>query len=170
MGLLIRALQITERPLPADSLLARHKEAASYHDCFTVDVPRAVSLAGYIGAFYNSRAFRPERWALHLIGKGSNGRDVAALAANQTRHFAAWSVEDRTDTEIFLRDFQGRTCSWLCVEPLPSATPTIASTTRLYFGSGVRQPDTAIFRGLMPVHRWYAKALLGSAAKQFARD
>lgn len=156
---------ITERPLPADSLLALHNGADAYHDCFTVDLPRGVTLPEYITAFYNSPAFRPERWVLHLIGKGSNAVDVAALAAQQAQGFAAWSVEARTETEIFLKDFQDRTCSWLAVEELATTAPTIASQTRLYFGSGVKRPDTPIFRALMPVHRWYAKTLLSSAAK-----
>lgn len=154
---------ITERPLPADSLLAQNNPPEAYHDCFTVDVPRAVTLPDYIAAFYNSAAFRPERWALHLIGKGSGAAEVAALANGEVQNFAAWSVAARTDTEILLTDFQGRTCSWLAVEELAATAPTVARQTRLYFGSGVRRPDTAIFTALMPVHRWYAKALLRSA-------
>ncbi|NMW32376.1 hypothetical protein HKD42_09915 [Altererythrobacter sp. RZ02] len=160
-------MRITERPLPADSLLALHNPPAAYHDCFTADVAGAVTLPEYITAFYNSAAFRPERWALRLIGAklpgGLGAVEVAALASGEANTFAAWSVEARTDTEILLRDFQGRTCSWLKAEPLASDAPTIARTTRLYFGSGVRQPDTPIFKILMPVHRWYAKALLRSA-------
>lgn len=156
------------RTLPPDSLLAGFAAEGDYTDCFTCDVARGVSLPQLIGAFYNSAAFRPERWALHAIGKGSGAADVAALAAGETREFAAWSVVERTDNAILLQDFQKRTCSWLAVEPLATNAPTIKGRTRLFFGSGVRQPDSLAFRLLMPIHRAYAKALLISAAKRLA--
>ncbi len=148
---------IQSRALPSGSLLAAGCAPADYTDCFTAEVPRAVSLEEYVIAFYNSAAFRPERWILHAIGKGSGGGDVRALAAGATEEFAAWTVEARTDTEILMRDFQQRTCSWLCVEDL-------SGRTRLYFGSGVRKPDGALVKALMPFHRFYAKTLLKSAA------
>lgn len=148
---------IHARPLPPGSLLAQHSGASDYTDCYTIDVPHMVSLAQFITAFYNSAAFRPERWVLHLIGKGSGGEDVRALAAGEVQNFAAWSVEARSDNAILMRDFQQRTCSWLCVEEL-------SGKTRLTFGSGVRKPEGVAVNMLMPFHRWYAKTLLKSAA------
>jgi hypothetical protein len=156
---------IVTRPLPPESLLAGHAKADDYTDCFTVDLPRAVTLSDFIAAFYNSPAFRPERWVLHLIGKGSNADDVRKLAASEVSNFAAWNLVSRNETEILLQDFHNRTCSWLCVEPLATTAPTIKGHTRLYFGSCVRQPDGALVKALMPFHRWYAKALLGSAVR-----
>ncbi|MXO82402.1 hypothetical protein GRI35_03295 [Altererythrobacter aestiaquae] len=135
-------------------------------DCFTAELPRAVSLQDYITAFYNSAAFRPERWALHLIGPklpgGTGGEDVRKLAAGEVDTFAAWTVEARTDTAILMRDFQQRTCSWLAVK-------AHAGKTRLYFGSGVQRPDGALVKALMPFHRFYAKALLKSAVGALER-
>ena len=162
---------VQSRILPPDSLLAQHTKAraSEYTDCFTIDIASTVSLPDYATAFYNSPAFRPERWALHLIGKGSGAQDVAKLAAAQTTDFAAWSVIARTETEILLQDFQHRTCSWLMVEPLATTAPTIIGRTRLHFGSSVRNPGSPIFRALMPVHRWYAQRLIGSAAKALRR-
>ena len=154
---------IQSRPLPPYSLLARHSTAEDYTDCFTVDVPHAVTLEQFITAFYNSPAFRSERWVLHVIGKGSGGEDVRALAAGESKTFAAWIMEARTNTAILMRDFQHRTCSWLAVEALTSGN------TRLFFGSGVRRPDGALVKALMPFHRWYAKALLKSAASALSQ-
>lgn len=170
-------VRITSRPLPPDSLLAAHMDriaggagpANHYTDCFTADVPRSVTLPKLVGAFYNSPAFRPERLVLHLIGKGSDGDDVAALAAAETQHFAAWSVEARSDNAILLEDFQRRTCSWLMTEPLAANAPTIAGRTRLHFGSGIRHADGALVRALIPLHRLYAKTLLASAVKTIGR-
>ena len=153
------------RPLPPESLLANHSAAGDYTDCFAADLPRAVTLAELVAAFYNSPAFRPERWVLHLIGKGSGGEDVRKLAASEASDFAAWNLVNRTDNEILLQDFQNRTCSWLAVEPLATTAPTIKGHTRLYFGSGVRQPDGALVKALMPFHRFYAQALLKSAVR-----
>lgn len=145
--------------LPGDSLLTGFARADDYTDCFTCEVARQVSLSDFIAAFYNSPAFRPERWVLHLIGKGSGGADIARLAAGQTDSFAAWSVIRRTDNEILLQDFQHRTCSWLAV------TALAPDRTRLSFGSGVRNPGSLAFRLLVPVHRAYARALLASAVR-----
>lgn len=157
---------IETRSLPPESLLAGHASPDDYTDCFTVDISRAVTLAEFITAFYNSPAFRPERWVLHLIGKGSGGEEVRKLAGSEVESFAAWNLVSRTETEILLQDFQNRTCSWLCVEPLATTAPTIKGRTRLCFGSGVRQPDGPLVKALMQLHRWYAKALLRSAARR----
>jgi len=91
---------------------------------------------------------------------------VRALAAGEVQQFAAWNLVGRTETEILLQDFQSRTCSWLCAEPLATTAPTIKGRTRLYFGSGVRHPGSASVKALMPFHRFYAQTLLGSAAKR----
>lgn len=157
---------VQSRLLPPESLLACHAQTGDYTDCFTCDVARAVSLEQLIEAFYNSAAFRPERWALHLIGKGAGGADVDALAKGTTTHFAAWSVVARSADEIVLQDFQHRTSSWLMVAPLVREAPGIPPSTRLHFGSRVRRPDSLTVRVLMPVHRFYARALLKSAAKR----
>ncbi len=160
---------IQTRALPPDSLLAKHAAADDYTDCFTADVPRAVTLPDFVTAFYNSPAFRPERWILHLIGKGSDGTDVAKLAASETTSFAAWNLVNRTESEILLQDFQNRTSSWLAVEPLATTAPTIKGRTRLSFGSGVRRPDGPAVSALMPFHRFYAKTLLQSAVRRLNR-
>ena len=142
--------------LPPGSLLAKHAGPDDYTDCFVRTVPGTVSLSEYITRFYSSWAFLPERKLLGLIGRGANHADIAALAEGGTESFAAWDVIARTETEYFARDFQGRTASWLKVEPSEDG-----ASTKLYFGSLVVKPDSAVFKALMGFHVAYAKVLLG---------
>ena len=67
-----------------------------------------------------------------------------------------------------MRDFQGHTCSWLMVSPMPAGT-------RLYFGSVVTSrlnPRTGrrelgrIYRLLMGFHKVYSRALLAAARRK----
>ena len=120
-----------------------------------------MTLGEYITVFYSSLAFRPEQALLRLVGKPSSRADVTAVAAG-AEHFAAWTVEARSDDQILLRDFMGRTRSWLMVEQM-------AGGTRLYFGSAmVRQSSPAergTFKALLWFHKLYARTLLRSAAK-----
>ena len=48
--------------------------------------------------------------------------------------FAAWHVENRSENEILMCDFRGRTRSWLMVAPVSTVSD---ARTRLYFGSAV---------------------------------
>ncbi len=153
--------------LPADALLDRYCKAGDFTDCRVVVLPRSVSLAELIAAFYSSAAFRPERWLLGmLLGRGANAADVASLAAGTTERFAAWTVEAREPDQILLCDFQNKTRSWLMIEPLPQGT-------RLYFGSAVVTArtgfDSFVFRALLGFHRAYSHVLLRSAAKALLR-
>ncbi|GAA4049198.1 hypothetical protein [Parerythrobacter jejuensis] len=146
--------KVTATPLPPDSLLAQHMEPGDYGDCFTAEVPGQVALPDYITRFYSSPAFWPERKLLALIGKGANHTDIAAHAKGERESFAAWNVVARREDEILLRDFRGRTSSWLKVEPGESKTV-------LYFGSGVRNPETPLMYAVRPLHIWYSRVLLG---------
>ena len=158
---------IRSAELPADALLGRYSKAGDFTDCRGVEVAHSVSLPELITAFYNSAAFRPERWLLGLLlGRGANAADVASLAAGSTERFAAWTVEARLPDQLLLCDFQGKTRSWLMVEPLPQGT-------RLYFGSAVvttrSGTDAFVFRALLGFHRAYSYFLLRSAAKALLR-
>jgi hypothetical protein len=159
---------IQARPLPPDSLLARHSRAGDHADCYTIDVPGAVGLEAFVEAFYTSRGFLPERLFLYLVGRGASAADARMLAQGGTACFAAWQVEARAERELLLRDYLGRTRSWLYAEPLPSGG------TRLHFGSGIirREGDGAgdraergLFRLLLPFHARYSRLLLSAAAK-----
>ena len=150
--------------LPGGALLERYRAEGGHVDCYVAEVPRAVDLGQLITAFYTSAAFRPERWLLGaLLGKRADNRDVARLAAGETTHFSAWTVEARSDDQILLCDFQSRTRSWLMVQP-------IAAGTRLHFGSAVvsqkRRSGRLVFSALLGFHRWYSRILLRSAVKR----
>lgn len=167
---------VTPCQVPDFSLLKSYRAPAQpqcweqFQDCFVVDVPRAVSLADYIDAFYSSLPFRLERRLIQwLIGKGSSAEDVRALAAGRSESFSAWLVLARTENQILLGDFQNNTRSWLAVLPQGNG-----QVTRLHFGSGirsVRDPETGEptmswgFRVLGGFHILYSKILLAAARR-----
>ncbi len=141
--------------VPKGSLLAEFDPPVAYRDCFMREVSGTVSLEAFIERFYCSTAFRLERIALGLIGRGANNADAQAVAHGKVDSFAAWTVIERREDQILLQDFQGATASWLSVQPN-------GQSTRLLFGSWVRKPDRPIVKALMPFHRWYSRVLLGS--------
>lgn len=161
---------ITSRALPPSSLLARHRGTECYRDAFCARVPGEVSLKRFIAAFYASAAFLPERIVLRLIGRPAGKAAIAALAENRIRAFSAWSVEAREADQILLRDFQDRTCSWLGVSHGGAAhgQPDAPGHTELWFGTGIRHPESLVVRTLVPVHRWYARRLLAGAARRLS--
>ena len=150
---------IEARDLPEHSLLAHRRGPDCHRDAYCAEVPRAVSLSEYITAFYSSIQFTPERKLLALIGRGASRADIAALAEGRADSFAAWEVEARTDNQLLMRDFQDRTCSWLMLQPTTGGT-------RLWFGSGVRNPDGGAVSVLMPFHHWYSRVLLSGAVRR----
>lgn len=163
--------------LPQDALLNRYAQDGSFTDCYYLELPQSVSMQDYIAAFYSSRLFRIERALLSLLpGKYANDSHAKELALGRTTQFSAWQVEDRTATQLLLRDFLGRTRSWLMVEPLQNAG---APATRLYFGSAaVAKSRSAagkptfgfLFNALTGFHHLYSKALLRSAQSRLARS
>lgn len=159
---------VQARPLPPDSLLARHSRPGDRTDCYTIDVPAAVGLEAFVEAFYTSRGFLPERLFLYLLGRGASAADARTLARGETSRFAAWRVEAREERELLLIDYLGRTRSWLKAEALPPGG------TRLHFGSGIlrREGEGAgdrvergLFRLLLPLHARYSGLLLAAAAR-----
>ncbi|MEO5706508.1 MAG: hypothetical protein ABIT10_09385 [Alteraurantiacibacter sp.] len=154
--------------VPAGSQLARYREQGAYTDCFVALVDRPVTLSQYLAAFYNSRAFRPERWVIGaLLHRPAGSDEVAALAEGRTQAFSAWTVEARAKHEILLCDFKQRTRSWLMVVPMGNGT-------QLRFGSAVMPQasrlDRMIFAALTGVHRCYSRCLLRSAAASLAAE
>jgi hypothetical protein len=157
--------------LPPGSLLRDYADAGAFADCYTTEVPGAVSLARFVSAFYHSPAFRAERLVLRVLGHPSDDADIGRLASGSATSFAAWTVESRTEDFLLLRDVTGRTRSWLKVEP------SGAGTTRLYFGSVVvprphpgGEPRLGpLFGSLLGFHRAYSRVLLGSARKKLLR-
>lgn len=162
--------------LPANALLASYQHQGVYTDCFFVDVPRAVSQAEFIEAFYTTRLFKLERFILSiLVSKSSTDQQARQLAAGDTQSFAAWSVEGRSANQLLLCDFLGRTRSWLMSEAGEGGHP---EGTRLYFGSAfLPKVDRSSgktrygmeFHALKGFHRHYSEALLRSAQSRLLR-
>lgn len=168
-------------PIPDNALHAYYAASGGHADCYAAVIPRrardkrgGVSLADFVLAFYTSPLFRLERWILALVlGKTSTDAEAKAVAVGEapfdrpgakgrdTARFAAWTVEARSESQLVMCDYQGRTRSWFMVQP--------GEPTRVYFGTAIaagrggRTPFA--FRLLMPVHRLYSRALLWSAVR-----
>jgi hypothetical protein len=149
-------------PLPPNALLRAYELAGGYVDCYSTDVPLAVTHAQYVEAFYCTALFKTERAILRLaIDKPSTDAQARALAAGTLDAFAAWTVEKRAENQLLMCDIYGSTRSWLMSEPIPGGT-------RLYFGSAVvpKARKRPTFAGLLWFHKVYSKALLWSAARR----
>ncbi len=167
---------IKKSALPEEALLRLYLRNGHYTDCYSTDISRSVTHSQYVVAFYTTFLFRIERFILRLaVSKPSTDAEAVQLAEKQRDFFAAWSVEARDNDQLLLCDFQGRTRSWLMVEPMP---PEQTPRTRLYFGSAVvrnrkseseRTSSTFGSGALLALHRLYSVALLYSAKKRFER-
>jgi hypothetical protein len=159
--------------LPEHALLQRYAGPGGYADCYAIELPRAVSHAQFVEAFYTTAVFKLERWILRVAAKRpSTDADAAQLARGECETFAAWSVEARSPDQLLLCDMAGRTRSWLMVAALPTQDTT---GTRLYFGSAVvprRDPQTGqrnmgwLFSALLGFHKLYSRMLLGAAVRR----
>jgi hypothetical protein len=159
--------------LPEGALLQRYRCDGSYTDCYHMDVPRHISMPEYINAFYTTPLFKVERRILALaVGKHSSDEAARNLAHGSATDFAAWHVEDRSDNQLLLRDFLGRTRSWLMAEPR-------GSVTRLYFGSAVVPKSRSAegkpafgfaFHALHGFHRLYTRALMSAAHAKLSKQ
>jgi hypothetical protein len=167
---------VEQQPVPEWSLLKTFRAGTDsqawgdYLDCFTTRIERAALLPDYVFAFYTGEAFRAERWILRFaVNKPSIDDDVRALAEGTATQFSAWVVRQRTETQLLLEDFQGKTRSWLAI------TTPAQGATQLYFGSGIksaRNPTTGAaemswgFRWLSGFHIYYSRVLLGAGRRR----
>ncbi len=161
-------------PLPPEALLAEYSGARGYTDCFTTELPRTVSHAEYVEAFYTGGVFKAERFLLRLfLSKPSTDAEAKQLAAGERDSFSAWRVEGRAVNQLLMCDVGGRTRSWLMVAPT-----TNRSATQLYFGSAVvpakhgatgTQRMGLLFTALLGFHKLYSRVLLHSARSRLAR-
>ena len=153
--------------LPPGALLRRYQDSGAYADCYTVEVPRRVSHAEYVEAFYTTFVFKTERVLLSwLVSKPSTDTQAARLARGEVDSFAAWTVEARAAEQLLMADYVGRTKSWLMIAPSGDAA------TRLYFGSAVvpvhdesGQPRMGrSYSALLGFHKLYSRVLLQATA------
>lgn len=162
--------------LPANALLHRYQEGSAFVDCYAVRVGGLISHARFVAAFYSTWLFKVERFILRVAAsRPSTDEEALELGTGMRDRFAAWQVERRTDDQILLCDFTGRTRSWLMTV---AGTQGEAATTLLYFGSAVvprinprtRQPGLgAGFNLLLGFHKLYSRLLLRAACARLRR-
>jgi hypothetical protein len=161
---------VVRSELPATSLLRKYAAPVGYADCYVAEVAGAVSHESFVRAFYTTALFGVERAILKwFASRPSTDEDVAALASGASDTFAAWRVEARSQDQLLLADYTGRTRSWLMVgRPQGGRT----GSTLLYFGSAVvPRADKAAgkpsmgpqFNSLLGFHKLYSRALLRAA-------
>lgn len=158
-------------PMPPEALLGRYQKSGFHTDCYCIEIPVSVSQEQYVMAFYSTALFQLERFILKwTVSRPSTTAQLERLAAGEGNEFAAWSVEDRTDNQLLLSDYRGRTRSWLMSIQLEAET---GGHTRLYFGSAVvpvRNQQTGkqglgfAYKALLGFHKIYSVALLSRAA------
>jgi hypothetical protein len=159
---------IKTRPVPANTMLKTYSGNGAYVDCYVTEISRQVSFGEYIIAFYTTPLFRLERLILtSVVSKPSTEKQVRQFADGEVERFAAWRVEGRSENEMLLCDFVGRTRSWLMTVPINTANDT---RTQLYFGSAVvpkqnsRRGQLSLgFQALLGFHKVYSVLLLYSA-------
>jgi len=153
--------------VPAHAKLTNYSMDGTYTDCYTTEIPGQISLAEFVFAFYTTFIFKLERLILkRVVAKPSVDSQARELADGASERFAAWHVEDRSENEILMCDFQGRTRSWLMVAPMSTVS---GARTRLYFGSAVvpirnskiGEPSLGFgFQALLGFHKVYSVLLL----------
>jgi hypothetical protein len=169
-------LSVEKCPVPAHTMLEKCSIHGAYVDCYSTQVLGQVSFSEFILAFYTTSLFRLERLVLKLaVSKPSTDIQVRQLADGTSKEFAAWHVEDRSENEILLSDFGGRTRSWLMTIPINTVRNP---QTRLYFGSAVVPIQNAKtgelslgfgFQFLLGFHQIYSILLLCSARSNIKR-
>ena len=158
--------------LPEAALLQRLREEGAYTDAFAVEVAGDVTHARFVEAFYTTWVFKLERLVLAVaVARPSTDAQARALARGERDDFAAWRVQARAQDQVLLRDYRGRTCSWLMREASPGGT-------RLLFGSAVVPVRGArsgrlglgpVFAALLGFHRLYSHVLLWAAVGRLRR-
>ncbi|MCG7499338.1 hypothetical protein MHO82_20955 [Vibrio sp. Of7-15] len=162
---------ITSCSLPENALLARYRQEGAYTDCFTTEIVKGVSHEQFVRAFYTTPIFKLERLILTWgLSKPSSDADVRQLAQSKTETFSAWQVERRSENQILMCDYLGKTRSWLMVEPYEDGQQT---KTKLYFGSAVvsdkKKTQSRLGAKLNPLlwfHVFYSVILLSSAKRR----
>ena len=161
---------IEKCPVPTNTLLNQYDIHGGYVDCYSTEIDEQVPFPEFIFAFYTTLLFKLERLILKLtVSRPSTDAEARQLSDGSIAKFAAWQVENRSENEILLCDFLGRTRSWLMAVPVSSND---GHRTRLHFGSAVvpRQNSKTGkrslgfgFRALLGFHRIYSVLLLYAA-------
>ncbi len=176
VSILAAVRRIQSCGLPDGALLSRYLGGGAYADCYVTQVPRRVSHAEYVAAFYTTPVFKLERLLLAwLDSRPSTDTQVQELAAGTLDSFAAWRVESRSTDQLLLSDFRGHTRSWLMIASIEDHD---GPGTRLYFGSAIvpevdNRSGTKLlgfaYRALLGFHKLYSRMLLRAARSRLMR-
>ncbi len=157
--------------LPEHALLQCYHLSGAYTDCYYIDSNKQVLQRDYVIAFYTTWLFRIERIILKwLASKPSSDEDARRLADSEQDAFAAWTTEARSEYQLLMCDFRGRTRSWFMSE-------RNGDGTRLYFGSAVVPVTKSAANGpkigkgfslLLGFHKLYSRALLSAARSRLS--
>ncbi len=172
-------MSVQSGPLPEQALLQKYADGSqsvhSYTDCFSIVINQTVTLPEFVLAFYTTAVFKLERWILRwLVSKPSSDQQAADVAEGRIDAFAAWILEQRSEGQLLMCDFTGRTRSWFMVTQ-EAGEP---GKTRLWFGSAVvhkdksdaaRRKSSGRFNLLLGFHKLYSRVLLSSAKRRLEK-
>jgi hypothetical protein len=144
-----------------------------YADSYRTEVDGHISMKDYVYKFYTSPLFKLERFILTWsVRKPSTDMQAKEISEGNTNKFAAWTLEDRRENELLMRDMADRTRSWFMVNHLGTKENP---KTQLYFGTGIspspkRNTEKSsigfFFTALLPFHKAYSVLLLYFAKRQ----
>ena len=155
---------IEKCPVPANTMLDKYLVNGAYTDCYMTEISGQVHFPEFIFSFYTTSLFKLERLILELsVSKPSTDVQARQLADREIDKFATWHVESRSENELLMCDFLGRTRSWFKVIAVSE------TRTQLYFGSAIsssQNPKTGKlslgfgFKALLGFHQIYSMLLL----------
>ena len=144
-----------------------------YADSYRTEVDGHISMEDYVYKFYTSPLFKLERFILTwTVRKPSSDMQAKEISEGNTNKFAAWTLEDRREHELLMRDMADRTRSWFMVNHLGTKENP---KTQLYFGTGIspspkRKNEKSsfglFFIAMLPFHKAYSVLLLYFAKRQ----
>jgi len=169
--------KIVETEVPYNALSAQCEKQGAFVDCYYIDIRKEVTLESYLRAFYTTSLFKTERAILSIATfKPAFDAQAVELALGTSENYSVWTVETRLPNQIMLREFTGRTRSWLMAQ---KSSANEATLTRLYFGSVVLPKAVSesgksafglFFHVLSGFHQIYSRALLSAAYKKLLRN
>jgi hypothetical protein len=177
---------VSQDSVPASSLLLTYcggDTAVDWHrqcDCFSISVDGAVTLSGFVYAFYTTPVFKFERMILrYLANAASTDAEAHSLAEAVSERFAVWQLGERSDSQLLMCDRYGRTRSWFAVVAQGTSE---RPRTLLRFGSAVgvvrgrrsgasgASGASGGFRLLTKLHTGYSRILLRAAKAKLVRN
>lgn len=166
---------IEKSAVPANSLLASYT-GNGYTDSYRTELTGHISMEDYVYKFYTSSLFKLERFILTWsVRKPSTDTQAKEISEGNTNKFAAWTLEDRRENELLMRDMADHTRSWFMVNHLGTKE---SPKTQLYFGTGIspsprrknEKPSIGFFFNvLLPFHKVYSVLLLYFAKRQLTQ-